>query len=1133
MKRVYSDTSDRSTRAARRILLGFALAALCFASRPAPTRAQAPMTTQATTMTQATASDVEAVPLPTPGAAAARELRGGETHAYEVALRAGQFLSVSAEQKELNLRLSFFDPAGRVVLSVNWETGVRGTERACVLAEGDGVYRLEVKPQLTEAPPGAYALTAGEARDAGEADRRRFAAERLMAEAEEMQAQQTAATRSEALRKYHEAAALFAELGDREREATVLMEAGVVTGITGQRKAALEMLERGLEIAGTLPDRSRAGQILASLTNVHYRSGDLPKALDCTRRSLEIFREVGDRRWITLALGNHAVVMQAMGDTPAAVEQQLQVLRMRRELGERVEVAITLNNLGRNYSELGEMQKALDHLHQSLALYRSLGRTETARARAVAALNNLGVVYSELGEHRQALAHQEEALAAVRAAGDRNLEPLVLVHLGRARAGLGDAAAAREDYMKALAQAREVGNRKAEALALQSLGQSALAAGEFGRAVEHLGGALALDRAGASRKREAETLTLIGTAYRLAGDRAKALEQLRQALAIGRDIGDPTVEARALGEEARLELGAGNLAGARAAVESALARVEAIRGKLAGRQLRTAYFASAQSYYRLHVETLMALHRARPSEGFDAQALHASERARARGLLELLAEAGVDVRRGGDPGLLARERALRLTLSAKADQHLRALAGSAPKGEHVTALTKEIAALADEYEQVQARIRQASPRYAALTQPAPAGLREIQSTLDPDTLLLEYSLGESRSYLWVVSHDGLASYELPARAEVERAARAFYDLLTAPNSARADARPSDGEARLASAGEALSRMVLAPAAPRLGAKRLLVVGDGALNYVPFSALPDAGGTPLVVGHEVVALPSATTLGVLRRELEGRAPAPKALAVIADPVFSAADPRLKSAAGRTPRAAEGPADGAGARAAFLNVSGPHELVTRAFGRADAPESGAAGIARLPFSRREAEAIYGLAPEGQALKALDFSASRETVEGGALSQYRVVHFATHGLLNGEHPELSGIVLSLFDRQGRPADGFLRLGDVYNLSLPAELVVLSACQTGLGKEVQGEGLVGLTRGFVYAGAARVAASLWKVDDAGTAELMRRFYGGMFRDGLRPAAALRAAKVEMMKQTRWRSPYYWAAFELQGEWR
>jgi CHAT domain-containing protein len=193
----------------------------------------------------------------------------------------------------------------------------------------------------------------------------------------------------------------------------------------------------------------------------------------------------------------------------------------------------------------------------------------------------------------------------------------------------------------------------------------------------------------------------------------------------------------------------------------------------------------------------------------------------------------------------------------------------------------------------------------------------------------------------------------------------------------------------------------------------------------------------------------------------------------------------------------------------------------------------GIPRLPFTRREAESIFSLVPAGEGLKAVDFSASRAGVLDGSLAQYRVVHFATHGLLNSKHPELSGVVLSLVDESGRPSDGFLRLSDIYGLNLPADLVVLSACQTALGKEIRGEGMVGLTRGFMYAGASRVAASLWRVDDAGTAELMSRFYRGMLKEKLSPAEALRAAKASMLAQPRWRSPYYWAAFELQGDWR
>ena len=195
----------------------------------------------------------------------------------------------------------------------------------------------------------------------------------------------------------------------------------------------------------------------------------------------------------------------------------------------------------------------------------------------------------------------------------------------------------------------------------------------------------------------------------------------------------------------------------------------------------------------------------------------------------------------------------------------------------------------------------------------------------------------------------------------------------------------------------------------------------------------------------------------------------------------------------------------------------------------------GFVRLRFSRAEADAIARLAPEGQRLEAVDFVANRATATSAELSEYRIVHFATHGLVNSQHPELSGIVLSLVDKKGEPQNGFLRLYEIYNLKLNADLVVLSACQTALGKEIKGEGLIGLTRGFMYAGAPRVVASLWRIDDRATAELMTRFYSGMLKDKLRPAAALRAAQVSLLQgqDKRWAAPHYWAAFTIQGEWK
>jgi CHAT domain-containing protein len=254
--------------------------------------------------------------------------------------------------------------------------------------------------------------------------------------------------------------------------------------------------------------------------------------------------------------------------------------------------------------------------------------------------------------------------------------------------------------------------------------------------------------------------------------------------------------------------------------------------------------------------------------------------------------------------------------------------------------------------------------------------------------------------------------------------------------------------------------------------------------------------------------------VLRQETAARKLGSKTVAVLADPVFSKDDPRVAISGKR--------------RTTTVEDTSPMANAKRS-----ATESGLADLVRLRFSRLEANEITRLAADKMKLEALDFAASRALAASAEVGQYRIVHFATHGLINNEHPELSGVVLSLVDEQGHPQNGFLRLYDIYNLKLSADLVVLSACQTALGKEIRGEGIVGLTRGFMYAGAARVVASLWRVDDRATAELMRRFYEAMLGEKLRPAAALRAAQVSMWKEKRWQAPYYWAAFTLQGEWK
>jgi CHAT domain-containing protein len=380
--------------------------------------------------------------------------------------------------------------------------------------------------------------------------------------------------------------------------------------------------------------------------------------------------------------------------------------------------------------------------------------------------------------------------------------------------------------------------------------------------------------------------------------------------------------------------------------------------------------------------------------------------------------------------------------------------------------------------------------------------------------------------------------------------RDLYALITTKNQhlpgeteAQMARRLARAEAAYNRAAVELSRKILGPVAGQLHDKRLLVVADGALHYVPFAALPEpetaqgagyAPSNPLVMKHEVVNLPSASVLAVLRQQELRRPPAPKAVAVLADPVFASTDSRLKVSVARsgvnpvtTRPDRAGPPSGEG----LIPVS--TGLLTRSAADIGLSRSGTLRLPRLPFTRREADAIMAVTPDGMGLKALDFNASWAMATSPELAQYRIVHFATHGLLDSRRPELSGLVLSLVDKEGRPQDGFLQLQDIYNMNLRADLVVLSSCETGLGKEVNGEGLIGLTRGFMYAGATRVVSTLWEVNDLATAKLMQAFYTSLKQPGKRPAQSLREAQLSLLRQRRWSAPYYWAGFTIQGEWK
>jgi CHAT domain-containing protein len=422
--------------------------------------------------------------------------------------------------------------------------------------------------------------------------------------------------------------------------------------------------------------------------------------------------------------------------------------------------------------------------------------------------------------------------------------------------------------------------------------------------------------------------------------------------------------------------------------------------------------------------------------------------------------------------------------------------------------------------------------------------------LDDRTVLLEYSLGESASYLWAVTQGGASLFKLPPRKTIDQAAidlraqlipaklRTPITGINAVGTAQPQrglglgpsGAPSEGVSAYANAANALYKVAVEPAAALIAGKRVMVVADGALNYVPFEAITTSTGGAdyaslayLVKTNEFSYAPSASVIAVIRQQ--AAKPSGRDVLLVADPVFTDADPRAQM--GAVPIDASAATRGLGLASALSDISTE--------GKPAGDSGGAAPqIARLKGTRTEADQIAQLsrASGRQADVWLDFNASETNVETRDVKKYRVVHFATHGLLNAEHPQFSGLILSLVGNQN--ADGFLRTDEIFNLKLGSPLVMLSACETGLGKEKRGEGVIGLMRAFMYAGAPTVGVSLWSVADRSTAELMSDFYRNLLaKDGVSPSTAMRAAQQKMIGGKKYSAPFYWAPFVLVGEWR
>lgn len=814
------------------------------------------------------------------------------------------------------------------------------------------------------------------------------------------------------------------------REALTLAMLADALETLGQDALALTARDQAVALARSSPERSLGARLLLERGLLHKESGRLEAARRDNDAARDVARAIEDPASEARAHNNNAVISDIEGDLQAACAG----FERARQTFESVDAYAATRaqaNLGHCYLELGASQESLVVL---LAAQRAAQRLPGATALRAKVSREIGWWFHLEGDPRQAI----RALA-------RSLElsgnhPATLDRLGTIYTSRGAYSLAHAVYRRSYANARSDIDKANARLNLCRLD---LSTGAIDAGVTHCTDAL------------------------------RTLEELNAA--------DTLAQAHLL--LAKLERHR-DLTRAEASARRALALIESHRPRFARAAHRTAFLAARLEAHHLTIDLRMALAQQQPDAGWAAQALAVADLTRARSLLESLTARQVAVDTHPDPQLEASEARLLGEHDALArDLATIRLRGDRPTPEDDTRLQ----ALSDRLARIRRQLAEDAPSYSALVQPQPLDIPRLRALLDPQTALIAFHFSTDLAYAWLVSKEAVVGVSLGAREPIERLATSWHELLTDASS------PLFSNALAARQARRLSQKLLGPIAHGLDAfPRLLFVPDGTLLRIPFSALPspadpDArGARPLIVDHEVLSLPSAGVLDVLARQRANRLPAPKLLAVVANPSYRS----------------------------YANPSDPRYP----------------GYSSLAGSAEEGRALVALVPTRASLLLEQDDASRERVISGELSDYRIVHFATHADTFDAPGRSIGLVLSQ-TASVDPTESILGLPELYALDLPAELVVLSACGTALGEEIPGEGLVGLTRGFMHAGAQRVLVSLWAIRDHAARDLMERFYRYLLIDRLSPGESLRRAQLAMLADGR--PARDWAAFVLQGDWR
>ncbi|MGA7523163.1 MAG: CHAT domain-containing protein [Acidobacteriaceae bacterium] len=941
--------------------------------------------------------------------------------------------------------------------------------------------------------------------------------EEALAEADSLWAKHDPGNAKEALAAYDRATAAWEQINDIPMLRRTLAWKAIYLAFTmGQPEQGLTVALRAVHLAdgGDLVEQASAWK---SAGFIQTDLADYSAGWQDYANALRLFAETGDRFNEEVLFENRGKLLQMTGDYEGALQDENDAIAVARELQDQRGALHIEDVIGSIDLLQGRMQAAFEAYSQVL----QLEKINAADVMIGFAETDLASLYEQLDATAQAQDMQRRAEAFwVK-------HPYLLGQLATMiqRAKLEEDAGQLSDsfgtYTRTLQLAESTGMKREKVFVLLGLGTVCSRERKFSDARSYFEQARQL----AGEIHEADALAEIATAdgdMELgAGNVTAARADYRTAATIARQSFDHPDLIPALGGLAHAEFKGGEELTALHDIEEALDGIESARDSTPPDSLRTGYFSSWHSYYALAIDVLMHLAAQHPGGGYDRQALAIAERGRARFLLDQIEESGSRESNGEDRTLRARQ-AESLRRIHLAESSLAALREAHPHSAEAARLESEVARLMEQEDRLESGMRRSGTASlsgsAGLFASPGALIGTLQRNLDGRTAALEYWTNDDASYLWVITADSFHAYTLPGAGKLSPLVQQLTHDLTGPFSREFSSPEAFASALLGSATRfnqaagQLGRWLLPPGAIPHAVHTLLIVGDGPVLSVPMEALRvvsahGQGARFLQDQYCVVREPSiATLLALLQRPESNRS---TEIAVIADPVFNADDPRAVAAMR------------GGERATMKDAADNFWSETTA----------GTDLTRLAYAGQEVGAIEAAAGASRVDPMVGFAASAERVRSLDWSHFEVVHFATHAFLNPVQPELSNIMLSRLDAAGHAEAGALWFSDIASMQMPVNLVVLSACQTANGDRLPGEGLVGLSYSFLIAGSRRVVGSLWDVDDAATAELMRRFYQALYQGGASPAEALRSAQRAIAKVPRWSNPYYWAGFTLEGD--